>query len=46
MEMDDVIDMDKVDMIDKMSLEDLKTYFNLAHRQHEDMDQYVLRIKE
>jgi len=33
-------------MIDRMNLEDLKLFFESEHRRQEDLDQYVLRMKE
>lgn len=40
------MDAKKVNMIDGMNLEELKTFFESEHRRQEDMEKYVLRIKE
>jgi len=40
------LDAGKISMIDKMNLEELKTFFEAEHRRSEDMEKYVLRIKE
>jgi len=40
------IDPKKKDVIDKMSLEDLRNFFNVEHWRAEDIENYALRERE
>ena len=40
------ISQEKVELIDKMNLEELKLFFESEHRRQEDLEKYVLRTRE